>query len=128
MSTAPAFPFAIGPAGQVRVAADDDEALRGRILQVLFTSPGERVGVPEFGCGLLDVVFEPGDELIAASVRFTVMEALGRWLGDEIAVDGVDVTRDDTTVTVEVAYTRLADRHRAGLRARLPGGPPWRTG
>jgi phage baseplate assembly protein W len=124
--TTTAFPFAVDPLGQVRT--DDGDALRGRIIQVLFTSPGERVGLPDFGCGLLDLVFEPNDDVLAAAVRFTVIRHLNRWLGDLVRIDGVDVTRSDEMVAVELAYTRRADRQAEGLRVRFHDAAPWRTG
>jgi phage baseplate assembly protein W len=124
--TGPAFPFAIAD-GQVRTAADGD-ALRGRIVQVLFTAPGERVELPSFGCGLFDLVFEPNDELLATAAAFRVGEALTRWLGEEISVDGVDVSRDGPTVLVELAYTRRVDRAREALRLRFREGPAWTSG
>lgn len=124
--SAVAFPFAVTPLGQIR--ADAGDGLRGRVIQVLFTSPGERVGLPEFGCGLLDLVFEPDDDVLAIAVRFSVTQNLTRWLGDLITVDGVDVTRQDGLVCVEVAYTRRADRQAEGLRVRFQDAAPWRTG
>lgn len=122
----PAFPFAI-VGGQVR-SAGADEALRGRIVQVLFTAPGERVDLPEFGCGLFNLVFEPNDELLRAALGFSIIQSLTRWLGDEIAVDGVDVARDEASVVVEVAYTRRADRSRAGIRVQFQEGALWNRG
>lgn len=121
-----AFPFAVTPLGQIR--AGDGDGLRGRVLQVLFTSPGERVGLPDFGCGLLDLVFEPNDDVLAAAVRFTVTQNLNRWLGDLITVDGVDVVRQDEFVRIEVAWTRRSDRQAEGLRVRFHDAAPWRTG
>lgn len=126
MTVAVSFPFSVGASGRVRLAEGAD-ALRGRVLQVLFTSPGERVALPEFGCGLLDLVFEPDDELLVATVRFTVAQGLNRWLGEEIVVDGVDVSRAEGVITVEVAYTRRADQRQEGVRARFADGSPWRT-
>lgn len=121
-----AFPFAVSPLGQIRT--DDGDALRGRIIQVLFTSPGERVGLPDFGCGLLDMVFEPNDDMLAAAVRFTVTQNLTRWLGDLISVGGVDVTRRDEMVAVEVAYTRRGSQQAEGLRVRFHDAATWRAG
>jgi phage baseplate assembly protein W len=120
------FPFTVA-GGSVRSGSGPD-ALRARIVQVLCTAPGERVGLPTFGCGLFDLVFEPNDELLAAATGYRVSEALARWLGDEITVDGVDVSRDGPTVLVELAYTRRADRAREGLRLRFQEGPAWTTG
>jgi phage baseplate assembly protein W len=115
------FPFALDPAGHVR-RSTGAERTRERILQLLFTSPGERVHQPEFGCGLLTMVFEPADPVVAAAVEFTVGQALVRWLGREILVDGVDVTAEGDTLTVEVAWRQRDDRSPHAVRAQLGGG------
>ena len=39
------------------------------IRQVLLTSPGERVCLPEFGCGLRRLVFAPQHDGLAATAR-----------------------------------------------------------
>jgi phage baseplate assembly protein W len=109
------FPFAIDTAGQVS-SSEGDEALRGKIIQVLFTAPGERVNRPDFGCGLFNLIFEPNNAILAAAVEFTIGQALTHWLGDEILVDGVDVTSTDELVDIEVAYTKRTDRSRQMVR------------
>jgi phage baseplate assembly protein W len=109
------FPFAVNEAGGIS-ATGGDEALRGKIIQVLFTTPGERVNLPEFGCGLFNLVFEPNNAILAAAMEFTVGQALTRWLGDDILVDGVDVTAAEETVTIEVAYTKKVDLSRQAVR------------
>lgn len=112
------FPLAIDDAGFI-VASGGDEAIRGKIIQVLFTSPGERVNLPQFGCGLFDLVFEPSDDILAGAMRFTVGQALTRWLADEIIVEGVDVERNDEMVTVEVVYTKKLDLRRQAVRIQF---------
>jgi phage baseplate assembly protein W len=110
-----AFPFAVNAAGRIAVS-DRDETIRAKIMQVLFTAPGERVHLPEFGCGLFNLVFEPNDAILAATMEFTIGQALSRWLGDEIAIDAVDVEAVDETVTVQVAYTNKQDLSQRGVR------------
>ena len=112
------FPFEVNDAGQV-AGEDGDEALRGEIIQVLFTAPGERVVRPDFGCGLFNLVFEPNNIILAAAMEFTIGQALTRWLGDLILVDGVEVNAVDETVTVEVAYTKRADLSKKALRVQF---------
>jgi uncharacterized protein len=109
------FPLAVDDAGLI-AASGGDEAIRGKIIQVLFTAPGERVNLPEFGCGLFNQVFEPNDDILAGAMRFTVGQALARWLADEIVVDAVDVGRRDEYVTLEVAYTKRQDLSRQAVR------------
>ena len=102
------FPFAVTNAGRISASGGDD-AILGKIIQVLFTTPGERVHVPDFGCGLFNLVFEPNDAILAATMEFTVGQALSRWLGNEIVVDGVNVEAEEETVTIQVAYTKRQD-------------------
>ena len=109
------FPFAINASSRVN-ATGGDEAMRGKIIQVLFTAPGERVNRPDFGCGLFNLVFEPNNSILAAAMEFTVGQALTRWLGNDIAVDGVDVTSVEETITVEIAYTNKSDLSRQAVR------------
>ena len=99
------FPFGINDLGQVSTSSGNDE-IRNKVLQVLLTSPGERVNLPEFGCGLRDLVFDPNNEILAATTEFTVHKALQQWLADDIIVQGVDVASDEGELTVEVAYVR----------------------
>ena len=108
------FPFAVTD-GRIS-ASGGDAALRGKIIQVLFTAPGERVNLPAFGCGLFNLVFEPNDSVLATAMEFSIGQALARWLGDEIQVDGVGVTSADETITVEVVYTRRRDQARQAVR------------
>ena len=112
------FPFAVGEGGRIS-GSGGDEAIRGKIIQVLFTAPGERVHKPEFGCGLFNLVFEPNDSVLAAATEFTIGQALSRWLKDEIVPQAVDIETRDGTVLVEVAYTRKRDLARQAVRIQF---------
>jgi uncharacterized protein len=112
------FPLAVGSGGRITASGGDD-AIRGKLIQVLFTAPGERVHNPEFGCGLFNLVFEPNDVVLAAAVEFTVAQALARWLPDDIIVETVDVTAEGDTVIVEVVYARRRDRSRQAVRIQF---------
>lgn len=86
---------------------DADTHIRGMIEQVLFTAPGERVNRPDFGCGLLQLVFEPNSNELTATTQYLVQGALNQWLGDLIDVQAVEVNNMDGTLEVLVAYTNL---------------------
>lgn len=81
--------------------------MRDLIYQVLFTNPGERVNRPDFGCGLLQLVFMPNSDALAAATQFIVQGALERWLADVIQVQAVEVMNQEERLTVEVTYIRL---------------------
>ena len=98
-----AYPLHFDERGRTASTADDRH-VRDMIEQVLFTSPGERVNRPTFGSGLLQLVFAPNSEALAAAMQMSVQASLQQWLGDVIAVEGVDVQTNDSTVQVTVQY------------------------
>lgn len=106
-----AFPFRLTGAGAA-ATTDLDDAIRGRIEQVLFTSPGERVMLPTFGCGVRDLVFQGNNEVLAAATEFTVAKALQTFLGHLLMVHAVHVANEEDTLRVEVVYTRSRDLER----------------
>ena len=112
------FPFAVTAGGRVTATGGDD-AVRGKILQVLFTTPGERVNRPDFGCGLFNLVFDPNNPVLAAALEFTIGEALARWLRDDIVVDAVGVEPEEETIAVQVVYTRRQDLVRQAVNIRF---------
>ena len=97
------FPFSFDSRGRTALAASDDH-VREMIEQLIFTNPGERVNRPDFGSGLLQLVFAPNSEELAATVQFTLQAALQRWLGDVISVSDLEVTSTDSTISIEIDY------------------------
>jgi len=115
------YPFTIDGTGRLARTEIDDH-VRDMIDQVLFTSPGERVNRPDFGCGLLELVFEPNSELLAAATELRVRGALQRWLSDVIDVEALSVHADGERLVVDLVYVRLVDGARTELRLPVPGG------
>lgn len=97
------YPYHIDTRGRTGLT-DNDEHIRDMIEQVLFTSPGERVNRPTFGSGLIQLVFEPNSDVLAAAVQASVQAALQQWLADLISVDAVQITNRDSILYAEVRY------------------------
>jgi phage baseplate assembly protein W len=97
---------------------DDAEHIRDLIEQVLFTSPGERVNRPTFGSGLMQLVFAPNSDTLAAATQLAVQGALQQWLGDLIVVESVQVENVDSTLKVQVQYIvrRTQERQAAAFQ------------
>lgn len=100
------FPYAVDSRGRTAGATRDDH-IRDLIEQLLFTSPGERVNRPEFGTGLMQLVFAPGSDEVAATLQMLVRGALQQWLSDRIAIDDVRAESSDGVLAVTVRYTVL---------------------
>jgi hypothetical protein len=97
------FPWHFDRRGRTATTGDDDH-IRDMIEQLLFTSPGERVNRPDFGSGVLQLIFAPNSPELAAALQFAMRAALQRWLGDVIEVQDLAVSSDDTTLSINVAY------------------------
>ncbi len=103
------YPFHLDRRGRT-ADADEDAHIRDLIEQVLFTVPGERVNRPDFGSGLMQLVFAPSSDEVATATQFLVQGALQQWLGDLIQVDEADVESEDATLRVTVRYTIRRDQ------------------
>lgn len=97
------YPYQIDGRGR-SAEAGEEVYIRGLIEQVLFTSPGERVMRPDFGSGVMQLVFEPNSTELAATTQFLVQAALQQYLGNLITLGGVEVEAVDSTLRVTVRY------------------------
>ncbi|MCB9797297.1 MAG: GPW/gp25 family protein [Alphaproteobacteria bacterium] len=89
------FPLRVGVTGALAKETRDDW-VRGLIEQVLFTSPGERVMRPDFGCGLMKLVFDPKDEATLIALRFMIEQNLQLALGEQLEDLSVEVMPEDS--------------------------------
>jgi phage baseplate assembly protein W len=84
--------FPIRPTLDGRLAyASHAEKIRQSIWIILSTAPGERQMLPEFGCGIHDLVFQPNTAAMRGLVQELVRSALIRW---EPRIDVMDVHVD----------------------------------
>ena len=110
-----AVPFRIDPGLHQVSGTDYASHVDQMIRQVLLTAPGERADLPQFGCGLRQLVFAPLSTALAANTELLVRQALGRWLAGVIEIGEVTVqSSDDTgsllepgTLQVTISYTLL---------------------
>lgn len=101
------FPYGFDSHGRTALT-DDATHVREMIEQVLFTSPGERVNRPEFGSGLLQLVFAPNSDTLAAALEASVHASLQRDLGDLVTINNLQVQNVDEKLIVNLSYTLIA--------------------
>ena len=97
------FPLHFDSRGRT-ASALPDKHVRDLIEQLIFTNHGERVNRPDFGSGVLQLVFAPNSPELAATVQFTLQAALQMWLGDVIDVADLTVRADDARLSIDLAY------------------------
>lgn len=114
------YPYSVGNDGIPRTTLPEDH-LRDQILQVLFTSPGERVNLPEFGVGVQQLVFAPSNEALRSTAQFLITTGLRRWLGDRIDVEQVSVQSEpggEESVLIEIVYVVRFTNERQNIRVQ----------
>ena len=107
------FPPRVGANGQL-VWSSGEENVRESICIILRTRPGERLLMPDFGCGLDQYLFEPNDVANLRLIQEEVKRSLSRW-EPRIALDDVRVAlnpEEPRAVDIMVLYTLIATRRR----------------
>lgn len=119
-----AFPFRIDPASGQAAQSAYPAHVEQMIRQVLLTSPGERADLPEFGCGLRQLIFAPHSDALTATTQMLVQTALNRWLAGQIQVQSVQVTAPDdlpdpAQLLILIAYTLIEDLSNRQMEVRI---------
>lgn len=96
--------------------AEGPEKVRQSIFIILDTEPGERVMLPEFGCGLRRFLMQPNNGATRAQIEREVNLALQRW-EPRIKVAQVDVTpgSDPALIEIDVQYLHVYSGRRDSL-------------
>jgi phage baseplate assembly protein W len=106
-----AYPFRIDPASGQAAQTDYATHVDQMIRQILLTAPGERADLPDFGCGLKQLIFAPHSTALDATTKILVQQALTRWLADQITVQQVTVSPpapgEEEQLVVEIDYTLI---------------------
>lgn len=106
-----AFPFRIDPASGQAAQSPYAQHVDEMIRQVLLTTPGERADLPQFGCGLRQLLFAPNSDALEATTQLMVQRSLNLWLGNQINLQSVSVTPgpggDYSQILVQIAYLLL---------------------
>ena len=105
-----AFPFRIGPDGRTAGPADLDAHVRDELLQLLLTNLGERAFLPELGTNIRRLVFENTDEGTLGVTQSIVADALQKWLGTRVAVEGLTISTQNGAIEVVVQYRAIGSQ------------------
>jgi len=92
------------------------DRIRQSIEQILDTEPGERVMLPEFGCGLQRFLMEPNTLTTRSAIKRDIEQALALW-EPRVQVTEVAVTpaEEPSLAWVQISYRLLSDRREDNL-------------
>ena len=103
------FPLRIDAGGRLETSSGMAR-IRQSIQTILTSEPGERVMLPDFGCGLRRFLMAPNTRAVRTAIQQEVSQALTLW-EPRIRLTGVEVTPGEqpTLVWLDISYVRLVD-------------------
>ena len=119
-----AYPFRIDAVSHQAAQTSYPDHVAELIRQVLLTDPGERVCLPDFGCGLRRLVFAPYSDALQATAKMQIMQSLSRWLEGQIVVKDVSVSRPEDTpdgvlqIDIQYVLVETQELQRATIEVR----------
>ena len=111
-----AFPFRIGADGRTATPPTVPDHVKGEVIQLLLTNPGERPFLPTLGGGLRRLVFEANSNVTAALAKSTITQAITRWLNTRVELTALEVENQDATMLVGLQYKVIATGEQQAMR------------
>ena len=117
------FPFRVGVDGRTAQVSTLEEHIRDEIIQLLLTSPAERLFLPEFGGGVRRLVFQAADETTTgAMAKAVITQSMKRWLGHRAELESLTVVVENEKIEVEIIYRIAGTEDKRVLRFQRSGG------
>lgn len=103
------FPLQVTSSGRI-AQARAEQRIEESLLLILATAPGERPMLPDFGCGIHDLTFEPNNSRTIALVVLLARQALVKY---EPRVDVLDVAAESSAEAPNLLLIRVNYRIRS---------------
>lgn len=101
-----AVPFRFS-GGRVAVTRNYDKIVRQKIVDVLTTSPPERMGIANYGASIYSLLFEPIDELVESDFKTdAIIELQSRLSG--VSIHDISIRQNEfyeSTAEITVYYS-----------------------
>ena len=97
------FPLQVTPAGRI-AQSKYEQRIEESIFLILSTAKGERVMLPDFGCGIHDLVFAPNSASTVSGTVQSVRTALTKY---EPRIDVLDINAEaqgENLLLIRISY------------------------
>lgn len=98
------FPIVKTPQGLL-APATGLTGIKGDLLQLLLTNPGDRVMLPTYGTALRALLFQPNTSLLVDTVKQVISAAISQW-EPRIVVKSIDVRNNATQASLPATDPR----------------------
>lgn len=115
----PKLPLRLGNNGDFISISNRSENIRQNLRILLLTSPGEKIMMPQFGCGLKNFLFENRElvsitttedfidseerESLEVVIKKTIISQIREYIKD-ILVNSIDVSFEENSINVSISY------------------------
>lgn len=101
---------------------ENAELIEASIRQILMTTRGERVMLPDFGTNIMALVFEHDRDFIESELRDEVLRAIKKWEPRAvISAQDISVVFGDDDVVLTVSFKTLQDKGVVEIKYPLNG-------
>ena len=108
MQRFPKFPLQTAPDGRT-ATVERDRWIRDLLEAFLFTNPGERLNRPEFGSGLLAMIFAGNHATIAGALDASLRAAIEQHFSHLIDLEDLTILQQESLLEIEVQYRTRPD-------------------
>lgn len=84
------------------------DKVKSQLYCLFFTTPGERVMLPEFGISLQNKLFDNLDEVLLTEIRKDIARQVGKYV-PEAEVRAINFNQIENSLEVELRYSLKAD-------------------
>ena len=84
------------------------DKVKSQLYNLFFTTPGERVMLPEFGISLQNKLFDNLDEVLFAEIRKDIVRQVGKFV-PECEIIKINFNQIENNLDVEVQYSLKND-------------------
>jgi len=84
------YPIVDSPKGYFPITNDVD-LIKGDLIMLLLTNPGERVMMPQFGTPLRTLMFDPNDAFLADKAKNMIINAIATW-EPRVVINAINVS------------------------------------
>lgn len=87
---------------------EDKDVIAESVTRILMTTPGERVGRPDFGCGLRYLLFESLDDIYVDDVKAIIVSAIEKY-EPRIILENIELTASEHTLYVKIYFQMIGN-------------------
>ena len=98
------FPLSLGIEKDFKDFDNNKQFVAFQLKNVLFTNPGERISIPNFGVGIRRYLFEMNGDSAASIIRSRIIQQVNSYIPG-ILLNNVNVFNvDENSISIQISY------------------------